>query len=84
MSNVETITVTNYSPERFTRLEATLNSHGLKFATDSGEVKDFGADVKFLYSAVSQTLTMTVLHGPHLHNFDAFCKQLEEYVTSQT
>jgi 3-deoxy-D-manno-octulosonic-acid transferase len=82
--STETITVTNYTPDRFQRLEATLNEHGLKFTNDSGEVKDFGADVKFLYSAISQTLTLIVLHGPHLHNFDAFCKQLEEYVTSQT
>lgn len=80
----ETITINNYAPDRFARLEATLSTHGLKMVNDAGEVHDHGADVKFQYVQSTQTLTLVVLHGPHLHNFDTFCQQLTAYVTSQT
>lgn len=79
----ETITITNYAADRFARLETTLGTKGLKLSGSDGEVKDFGADVKFSYSALSQILTLTVLHGPHLHSFDDFCAQLKSWVEAQ-
>ena len=82
-SPTETITITNYAPDRFQRLEATLATKGLKMAGNDGEVKDFGADVKFNYTPSSQTLVLTVLHGPHLHSFDDFCAQLKTWVEAQ-
>lgn len=82
--STETININNYAPDRFVRLETSLATHGLKMVGDDGEVHDHGADVKFQYIQSTQVLTLVVLHGPHLHNFDAFCKQLVTYVTSQT
>ena len=83
MSNTETITVTNYAVDRFARLETTLAAKGLKLIGDSGEVHDFGADVKFSYSPTALTLTLNVLHGPHFHNFDDFAKSLEAFIEDQ-
>lgn len=83
-SPTETITITNYAPDRFSRLEATLGTHGLKMSGDSGEVKDFGADVKFNYTPATQTLVLTVLHGPHFKDFDGFVKQLTAWVEAQS
>ena len=83
MSNTETITVTNYAVDRFARLEATLATKGLKLTGDSGEVHDFGADVKFNYDPEALTLTLAVLHGPHFHSFDDFAKSLETFVENQ-
>lgn len=80
----ETITITNYAPDRFARLEATLASKtSLKFVGYSGEAKKFGADVKFNYDPTAQTLTLDILHGPHLHNFDAFCAELKSFIEDQ-
>lgn len=79
----ETIRVTNYAVDRFVRLEATVTSKGLKMVGNDGEMKDFGADVKFSYSPLSLTLTLTVLHGPHFKDFDAFCAQLKAWVLAQ-
>lgn len=83
MSQTETLTVTNYAHDRFVRLEKTLISKGLKMDGDDGEVKDFGADVKFHYDTASSTLTLTVLHGPHFKNFDEFCSKLTAWVEAQ-
>lgn len=82
-SPVETITVTNYTWERFERLEATVSGKGLKMAGNDGEMKDFGADVEFHYAPATQVLTLTVKHGPHLKNFDDFCAQLKSWVEAQ-
>ncbi|HUD21851.1 MAG TPA: hypothetical protein VMQ60_03320 [Acidobacteriaceae bacterium] len=83
MSNTKTIQITNYAPDRFARFESTVAAKGLKLTGYSGEAHDFGADVKYVYDAATETLTLTVLHGPHLHNFDAFCAELEVFVESQ-
>lgn len=83
MSRTETITITNYAVDRFARLETTLASDGLKLIGDSGEAKDFGADVKYSYSPETMTLTLTILHGPHLHNFDDFAAKLQAFVENQ-
>lgn len=82
-SPTETITITNYALDRFARLETTLATKGLKMTGDDGEVKDFGADVKYHYDSATQVLTLTVLHGPHLKNFDGFVKQLTAWVEAQ-
>lgn len=82
-SPTETITITNYPADRFARLEAAVSAKGLKMVGESGEMKDFGADVKFAYAPVSQTLVLIVLHGPHFKDFDAFCAQLKQWVTEQ-
>jgi hypothetical protein len=78
-SPTKVLTFPNYTPDRFARLEATMPK-GLKVAGDAGEVKDFGADVDYAYNAATQTLTLTVKHGPHLHNFDTFCADLQTKV----
>jgi hypothetical protein len=82
-SPTETITITNYAPDRFERLETTVSGKGLKMSGDDGEMKDFGADVKFGYMPSTQTLVLTVLHGPHLKNFDKFCADLKSWVETQ-
>lgn len=82
-SPTETITITNYAADRFARLEQAVTSKGLKMAGDDGEMKDFGADVKFNYAPTTQTLVLTVLHGPHFKDFDAFCAQLKAWVETQ-
>jgi hypothetical protein len=82
--STETITITNYAPDRFARLETTLQDKTkLKFVGYSGEAKEFGADVKFAYDPTAQTLTLNILHGPHLHNFDAFCAELTTFIENQ-
>lgn len=79
-----TITISGYAPDRFARLEASLGEKGLKMAGSDGEVKDFGADVRFHYDAAAGILTLTVLHGPHFHDFQTFCDQLKSRVEAQT
>lgn len=79
----EKITITNYDALRFSRLQANLATHGLKMTGNDGEAKDFGADVEWSYAPSSETLTLTVLHGPHLKNFDDFCTQLKSWVEAQ-
>ena len=83
MSATEKITITNYAVDRFARLQTTLMSKGLKLSGNDGEVKDFGADVTWNYSPSTEILTLTVLHGPHLKNFDDFCSQLKSWVEAQ-
>jgi hypothetical protein len=81
----EKLTITNYDEDRFHRLEESLQKDGLKFpAGESGEVKDFGADVDFTHDAATNTLTLDVKHGPHLHNFDDFVTKLTDRVKAQT
>jgi hypothetical protein len=80
----EVITVTNYESDRFARLELELQKQlNLKFSGDSGEVKDFGADVVYSYDVATKTLTLNVLHGPHFKNFDDFVAKLKAYVEAQ-
>ena len=76
----EKITITNYSAERFAHMQTALATHGLKLTGNDGEAKDFGADVGWNYAPSTETLTLTVLHGPHLKNFDDFCTQLKSWV----
>lgn len=83
MSSTETINVTNYAADRFARLEATLATKGLHLIGDSGEVHNFGADVKFNYDPATLTLTLTVMHGPHFHNFEDFAKSVEAFIEDQ-
>jgi hypothetical protein len=78
-----TITATNYAPERFAALESTIAEKGLKLTGYSGEAKDFGADVKYNYDAATETLTVEVLHGPHFHDFTAFCAELQTFIENQ-
>jgi hypothetical protein len=83
-SPTETITITSYAPDRKDRLEATLAADlGLKMTGNEGEIKYRGADVKYAYDPTTQTLVLTVLHGPHLHSFDAFCAELKARVEAQ-
>jgi hypothetical protein len=82
-SPTEVITITNYAPDRKDRLEATLAADGLKMTGNEGEVRYRGADVKYAYDPATQTLVLTVLHGPHLHSFDAFCAELKTRVEAQ-
>jgi hypothetical protein len=82
-SPTETITVTNMAPDRKGRLEASLAAENLKMTGNEGEIKFRGADVKYAYDPATQTLVLTVLHGPHLHSFDAFCAELKTRVEAQ-
>jgi hypothetical protein len=82
-SPTETITVTNMAPDRFARLEAAVSAKHLAMTGSNGEMHDFGADVKFNYNAATQTLVLTVLHGPHFKDFDAFCAELKSWVEAQ-
>jgi hypothetical protein len=80
----EKLKISNYDEARFQRLEASLQKDGLKFpAGESGEVKDFGADVDFSHDVATNTLTLDIKHGPHLHNFDDFVAKLTERVKAQ-
>lgn len=83
MSNNETITITNYAADRFARLATTVATKGLKLVGYDGEAKDFGADVKYHYDPKALTLELEVVHGPHLHSFDAFCAQLKVFAEEQ-
>jgi hypothetical protein len=82
-SPVETITITAMPADRFARLEVTMGTHGLQMKGNSGEVKKLGADVDYAYDSATQVLTLTVKHGPHLKNFDAFCAELKAWVEAQ-
>jgi hypothetical protein len=82
-SPTETITITAMPVDRFSRLEVTMGKHVLQMKGNSGEVKEFGADVDYTYDSVTQTLVLTVKHGPHLKNFDDFCTQLKSWVEAQ-
>lgn len=87
-SPTQTITITAYPEDRYDRLKATLEKEGLKLKLDdttgeAGEAKDFGADVKFQHFSETNTLILTVLHGPHLKNFDDFVKKLTSWVEAQ-
>jgi hypothetical protein len=82
-SPTETITITNYAPDRFARLETTVTGKGLKMTGNNGEAKEFGADVDYAYDSATQTLVLTVKHGPHLKNFDKFCADLKSWVEAQ-
>lgn len=83
MSKTETISITNYAPDRWARMATTLDKKGLHLTGNDGEAKDFGADVKFHYDPASQLLTLTLLHGPHLHSFDDFAKKLQAFIEGQ-
>jgi hypothetical protein len=81
-SPTETLTFTPYAEDRFQRVKVTLAKDGLKLPVgETGEVKDFGADVEFNHNG--NTLTLIVKHGPHLHNYDDFVEKLKTWVQSQ-
>lgn len=42
----ETITITNYAPDRFARLEATVSAKGLKLTGNDGEARDAPAQLR--------------------------------------
>jgi hypothetical protein len=80
----ETITITNYAADRFARLESTLSSEiHLALTGYAGEAKKDGADITYSYNPLTLTLTINVLHGPHLHNFDAFCTEIKGIIEAQ-
>jgi hypothetical protein len=79
----ETITITNYAPDRFARLEATVSAKGLKLTGNDGEAKDYGAVVDWNYAPSTEILVLTIKHGPHLHNFDDFCTEVKSWVEAQ-
>lgn len=77
----ETLTIDNYPEDRFLRLQQTLAKEGLHLEGESGEAKDYGAVVDYKHEGT--TLTLTILHGPHLHNFDDFVTKLTNFVKAQ-
>lgn len=79
----EKITITNYAPDRFARLQATKEAKGLKLTGNDGEAREYGAVVDWDYSPSSEVLTLIIKHGPHLHNFDDFCGDVKTWVEAQ-
>lgn len=71
-------TFSSVTPEQFAKVSAALAAKGLKISGTSGEIKTFGAHVKFAYD--TPTLTITVLSAPHFHNIDAFSTQIHDAV----
>lgn len=65
-------------PEQFAKVAAGLRAKGLNVSGTHGEVRQFGADVKFDF--VAATLTITVVSAPHFHNLQQFSEQVREAV----
>lgn len=75
----QTLTFSNYSPERFAKLEASLQSKGFQATGNEGEVKEFGADVSYAYDGVAN-LTLLVRSVPHFHSMAGFVLELSKAV----
>jgi len=63
---------------QFARIGDALKGKGLTVAGTSGEVRRFGADVKFDF--VEPKLTITVVSAPHFHKLEEFAEQIREAV----
>lgn len=79
MAEAKTLTYT-VTPAQFDKVSRDLQAKGFKTNGNSGEVKEFGADVKFLYDSSLGSLQVTVLSAPYFHNMDAFCQQMDAAV----
>jgi len=75
----QTLTFTDYLPERFAKLEALLQSKGFKAYGSVGEVKEFGADVSYAYDGEAN-LTLLVRSAPHFHSMAGFVLNLSKSV----
>jgi alpha/beta superfamily hydrolase len=65
--------------EQFVRISDALKSKGLGVSGTQGEVKAFGAEVKFDFT--EPLLTITVVKAPHFRRLEQFVAQIREAVT---
>jgi alpha/beta superfamily hydrolase len=65
---------------QFARISDALKSKGLNVSGTQGEVKAFGADVKF--DLTEPLLTITVVKAPHFRRLEQFAAQIREAVTA--
>lgn len=75
----QVLTFTGYSPARFAKLEALLVSKGFEAYGNEGDVKEFGADVRYAYDGKSE-LTLLVRSAPHFHSMAGFVRELSKAV----
>ena len=64
--------------EQFARIGNALKGKGLTVTGTSGEVRRFGADVKFDFA--EPNLTITVVNAPHFRKLEEFAAQIREAV----
>jgi len=64
--------------EQFARIGDALKGKGLIVTGTSGEVRRFGADVKFDFA--EPNLTITVVNAPHFRKLEEFAAQIREAV----
>ena len=64
--------------EQFARIGDALSGKGLNVTGTSGEVRRFGADVKFDFA--EPNLTITVVNAPHFRKLEEFAAQIREAV----
>lgn len=68
------------SPEQFTKVTDGLRAKGLNITGTHGEIRQFGADVRFDF--VAPKLTITVVSAPHFHNLQQFSAQVHDAVSA--
>ena len=76
----QTLTFTNYPPARFAALQAALLAKGLNLTGNVGDVKEFGADVSYVYDGTGE-LTLLVRSAPHFHSMAGFVLELSKAVS---
>lgn len=62
------------TPEQFARVVSGLREKGLNVNGTQGEIRAFGADVRFEFEG--GTLKITVLSPPHFHSLAEFSEQI--------
>jgi hypothetical protein len=65
---------------QFVRIADALKSKGLTLSGTQGEVRAFGADVKFDFT--EPLLKITVVSAPHFRRIEQFVAQIQEAVTA--
>ncbi len=65
---------------QFARIADALKNKGLSVIGTRGEVRTFGADVKFDFT--EPLLAITVVSAPHFHKLEQFAEQIREAVTA--
>ncbi|HVJ09706.1 MAG TPA: hypothetical protein VM554_15115 [Acidisarcina sp.] len=75
---MQTLIFSPVTPDQFAKVIAALQAKDLQVAGTEGEIKKFGADVRFAYCA--PVLTLTVVSAPHFYSMGGFCREIHEAV----
>jgi hypothetical protein len=66
--------------EQFGRLAGALKDKGLSVSGTRGEIRKFGAEVKFDFT--TPLLTITVVSAPHFRKLEEFAMQIRDAVAA--